>query len=127
MNSPTVDCLAQPVVPSLVIGGAFTAFDMLTRGARFSPNLAMTNIGGLYLFWSLQCPMEAIHGRQSAWHNILSGATIGYLGVSSGRLGVPFVDYTFFYRNPRISPPLAGAAVYGGIAGCLAMLGNKPL
>jgi hypothetical protein len=59
-------------------------------------------------------------------HNILSGATIGYLGVSSGRLGVPFVDATFFYRHPEIAPPVAGAVVYGAIAGGFAIFGGKP-
>jgi len=121
------NCFTHPIGPAVVVGGAFTAFDVLAQGQRFSPNLAMTNIGGLYMFWALQCPMEAIHGRQSSLHNFLSGATIGYLGVSVGRLGVPFVDHTFFYRNPQISPPIAGALVYGAIAGGFATLGGKPL
>lgn len=121
-----VNCYTRPVVPSFVLGSAFTALDV-AQGHRFSPNMAMTNIGGLYIFFALQCPMEAIHGRQSALHNILSGATIGYLGVSAGRLGIPFVDSTFFYRHPQISPPMAGALVYGAIAGGFAMLGGKPL
>lgn len=108
------------------MGGAFTAFDVLAQGHRFSPTLALTNMGGLYCYWVIQCPMEAIHGRQSALHNVLAGATIGFLGVANGRLGVPFVDATFFYRNPNISPPLAGAVVYGLIGGGLATLGGKP-
>jgi hypothetical protein len=123
MNS---QCLTAPIVPSCVLGGAFSAIDVLTQGARFTPNLLMTNVGGLYCYWAIQCPMEAIHGRQSAFHNVLAGATIGYLGVANGRLGVPFVDYTFFYRNPNISPPLAGALVYGLLGGGFAMIGGKP-
>jgi hypothetical protein len=123
MNS---QCLTAPIVPSCVLGGAFSAIDVLTQGARFTPNLLMTNVGGLYCYWAIQCPMEAIHGRQSAFHNVLAGATIGYLGVANGRLGVPFVDYTFFYRNPNISPPLAGALVYGLLGGAFAMIGGKP-
>lgn len=70
--------------------------------------------------------MEAIHGRQSALHNVLSGAVLGYVGVSHGRLGIPFVDHSMFYRHPNLRPPVVGAAVYGGLAGCFAMLGGKP-
>lgn len=74
----------------------------------------------------MQCPMEAIHGRRSAYHNILSGAILGHVGVSRGILGIPFVDGHLFYRYPQLSPPLVGAAVYGGIAGLFVTLGGKP-
>lgn len=74
----------------------------------------------------LQCPMEAVHGRQSAWHNVLSAGSIGALGVSRGLLGVPLVDRTFYMRFPQISPPMAGFLVYGAGAGVLAsVLGGK--
>jgi hypothetical protein len=85
-----------------------------------------SNIAFFYVYNTLQCPMEAIHGRQSAFHNVLSGAVLGYVGVSTGRLGIPFVDFTLFYRHPNLRPPVVGAAVYGGLAGCFAMLGGKP-
>lgn len=111
--------------PAAVWGGVWTALDV-AQGRRLSPTLAATHIGGIYLYFAIQCPMEAIHGRPSAWHNVLAGATLGYIGVSAGRLGVPFVDATFFYRNPQLSPPLVGAVVYGAIGGAFAILGNKP-
>lgn len=71
--------------------------------------------------------MEAIHGRPSLWHNIISAGTIGYIGVRTGRFGVPFVN------NPRmlqyqygIRPEVVAFGVYGGIAGALAgVLGGK--
>ena len=67
-------------------------------------------------------------GRPSALHNVASGAILGYIGVSRGVLGIPLVDSYFFYRNPRISPPIVGGAVYGGIAFLFAAaLGGKPL
>jgi hypothetical protein len=51
---------------------------------------------------------------------------LGYVGVSHGRLGIPFVDYSMFYRYPNLRPPVVGAAVYGALGGCFAMLGGKP-
>jgi len=71
--------------------------------------------------------MEAITGRKSSMHNALSGATVGYLGVQKRFLGIPGVDALFFYRYPRISPPMMGAAVYGSIGGIMATLLGKPL
>ena len=84
-------------------------------------------MGGIYVYNVLQCPMEFIHGRQSLVHNFLSAGTIGYIGVSRGMLGVPFVDYSFFYRYPQFSPATVGFAVYGGIASLLALLQGKQL
>jgi len=123
-------CVTRAIQPCLVFGGVFTAFDVLGRGASLNPNVLMRlfalNAGGLYVYNILQCPLEAVHGRQSAWHNVLSGGTLGYVGVHAGRLGIPFVDPYFFVRNPQVSPPMAGAVVYGGIAGLLGMLSGKP-
>lgn len=115
----------DPVVPSIVFGGAFTAISVV-QGFPFTPHLAMLNVGGIYVYQALQCPMVAIHRRESALHNTLSGAILGYVGVQSFGLGVPFVDPNFFYRNPRVSPAMAGAAVYGGIGTAFAILGGKP-
>jgi hypothetical protein len=110
-----------------MFGGIFTAIDVFAQGARLTPQLALTNIGGLYAYNIMQCPMEAISGRQSAWHNVVAAATIGGVGVQSGKLGIPFVNYSyFFYRYPSISPAMAGAMVYGAIGGFMATLGNKP-
>jgi hypothetical protein len=120
------NCVTQPVIPSLTMGGALTVLD-LVQGARFSPQRLGVNVGGLYMYHVLQCPMEAISGGPSALHNIASGGILGYMGVSAGMLGVPLMDGYFFMRNPSISPPLAGAVVYGGIAGIIAtVLGGKP-
>jgi hypothetical protein len=81
--------------------------------------------GALWLYNAAQCPMEAIQGRPSLWHNIISAGTIGYLGVRSGRLGVPFVNpYMLYHYNLR--PQVAAFGVYGGMAGILAgVLGGK--
>lgn len=84
-------------------------------------------MGFIYIYNALQCPMEAIHGRQSLLHNIGSGATLGYLGYRAGVFGIPFVDPLTFYRYPALKPSLVCAAVYGAGAGVLAALGGKPL
>ena len=84
-------------------------------------------MAGIYVYNAVQCPMEAIHGRQSLMHNVLSAGMIGYLGVQTGRLGIPFVDPSFVYRNRAMSPPQLAFLVYGGLSGGLAAFGGKPL
>ena len=110
-----------------MMGGLFTAFDVVVNGLpmKAAPRVALYNMGGLYVYNILQCPMEAIHGRQSSLHNVMAGGLIGYIGVQSGRLGIPFVDAYFFYRYPGLSPPMMAFAVYGGIGGALATMGGK--
>lgn len=121
------DCLTRPVVTSITLGGIFTGINVM-QGSRLTPRLAAINVGGLYAYNVLQCPMEAIHGRPSALHNALAGAILGYVGVASRQLGIPFVDAYFFYRYPQLSPSVVGAAVYGGITFALAsLLGGKPM
>lgn len=63
----------------------------------------------IYGYNILQCPMEIIHGRQSALHNVASGGLIGYIGVTRGNMGVPFVSPYFLYGTRH--PGLIGAAV----------------
>ena len=60
-------------------------------------------------------------------NNDSSGATVGYMGVSSGVLGVPFMNSQLFLwlstRNIKaIRPATIGAAVYGGLPAGLASL-----
>ncbi|CAB9509140.1 expressed unknown protein [Seminavis robusta] len=118
-------CLMDPITPSVMFGGLFTGLSV-AQGMPFSPQLAMFNMGGIYLYNTLQCPMVAIQGRESAWHNAASGAILGYVGVMRYNLSVPFVDPMFFYRNPQFPKPFVGAMAYGGMGLAFAMLGNKP-
>lgn len=112
---------------SVVMGSLFSAVSM-AQGAQLSPRLVAMNVGGLYAYNVMQCPMEAIHGRESALHNAAAGGILGFMGVRAGVVGIPFTDAYFFLRHPQISPPLAGAAVYGAIGFILAnVLGNKPM
>ena len=71
--------------------------------------------------------MEAIHGRQSVLHNAAGGALLGYIGVSTHKVGIPFVDQNIFWRYPGLRPPMVGAAVYGAMAGAFGLLGGKSI
>ena len=86
-----------------------------------------SNIGFIYLYNALQCPMEVIHGRRSLWHNILSAGTLGYIGVSRGLLGVPFVHTYTFYRYPSLSPGIFAFATYGALGGFFGAFSGKNL
>lgn len=118
-------CLTGPVVPSVIMGGVFSAI-RVAEGFPLSPALLMTNMGGIYLYNALQCPMVAIHGRESCMHNGISAGILGYIGVKHHKLGVPFVGSNFFYANPQFSPAITGAVVYGAIGATLGILANKP-
>ncbi len=82
-------------------------------------------MGAIYVYNVLQCPMEAIHGRKSLFHNIISAGMMGYVGVRAGRLEIPFVDPSFVHRHRTLSPPQLAFMVYGGCAGALAAFGGK--
>lgn len=117
-------CLADPIMPSVIMGSLFTGL-AIAQGFPFTPRLIGLNIGALYIYSILPCPMEAIHRRQSSLHNAAAGGILGFIGVSRGILGVPFVNPYYVYRNPILSPPLLGAAVYGGMGFAFASLGGK--
>ena len=114
----------DPILPSAMFGGAFTALSVV-QGMPLTPQLAAMNIGGIYLYNALQCPMVALQGRESAAHNVAAAGLLGYVGTQSYNLAVPFVDQGFFWRNPHISRPLVAAGVYGSIGAAFAMMGGK--
>ena len=60
-----------------------------------------------------------------AFSNVISAGSLGYIGVSRGMIGVPFVNpyYLYSFRNPAI----LGGAIYGAMGGALAALGGKRL
>lgn len=66
-----------------------------------------------------------IHGRESSLHNFLAAGTIGYLGVTSNRLGIPFVDPYSLHKFRPLTPGGVAFVVYGGIGFALASLGGK--
>jgi len=120
------ECITRPIVSSAVWGGIFTAIDAAS-GSHVNARTAGMYMSTIYAYHVLQCPMEAISGRPSLLHNVLSAGTIGAVGVSMGRVGIPFVDPYTLYRYPSLSPSIVGFAVYGACAGGLAALQGKRL
>ena len=57
--------------------------------------------------------------------NVAAAGTLGYVGVSRGTLGVPFVNpyHLYTFRNPAI----IGGAVYGAIGGAMALFEGKTM
>eukprot|EP00545_Synedropsis_sp_CCMP1620_P014454 CAMPEP_0119003568 /NCGR_PEP_ID=MMETSP1176-20130426/641_1 /TAXON_ID=265551 /ORGANISM="Synedropsis recta cf, Strain CCMP1620" /LENGTH=140 /DNA_ID=CAMNT_0006955181 /DNA_START=19 /DNA_END=441 /DNA_ORIENTATION=- len=124
------DCILSPIISSITFGGIFAGIDAVQGvplAQAFSPRMLGRYMGGIYVYNVVQCPMEAIHGRQSLLHNVMAAGMLGYVGVSRGVLGVPFVDPTFTYRYPQVSAPMLAFMIYGGIAGALSAFGGKPL
>lgn len=143
-------CIVDPVPSCAVWAGIFTGIDAM-QGAPISVRTWGFYASGLWLYHASICPMEAIHGRRSAlqyvsllrysfWlffsvlaksvfilflSNVVAGGVMGYVGVSTGRLGVPFVNpyHLYTFRNPAI----IGGAIYGALGGALAMLGGKSI
>ena len=121
----TVGCLVGNVQPAAFMGSFFTALHVL-QGAPFSPQLAATNIGFLYAYGALQCPMEAFTRRRSWTHNFIAGGALGYVGIERRLVGLPF-NLDFFFLTRRVPLPVGGALVYGSGAAALAIIAGKPL
>lgn len=117
----------KPIVSSVIGGTFFTAIDTARGVQKFTPQGVLTYTTFIYTYHILQCPMEAIHGRSSLLHNVISAGTLGYLGIASGRIGVPFVPHEFFMAYPQVPPPMVGFLVYGIMAGAFAGFGGKSL
>ena len=118
------ECLTAPIVPSIISAGVFSAVDVMS-GQYLTIQRVGTYAGGMYLYNIMQCPMEEIHGRSSLIHNFISAGIIGYAGVMTGRLGIPFI---MPYQIPRgVSPPMMGFVMYGSLASAFAALKGKRL
>lgn len=121
----TINCATHAVVPAAMWGGGFTALHV-AQGGHFTPQLLAANVGFLFAYSALQCPMEELHGRRSLLHNCISGGALGYAGVQSGALGIPF-GHMLPPALYRMRPPVAGAVMYGALAAALGTLSGKPL
>lgn len=121
-------CYTDPIVSSFVMSGAFTAFSAV-QGMPMSrlPSNFAVGVGFIYMYSALQCPMEALHGRRSVLHNAVAGGSLGFAGVQSGIVGVPFMSVYAAAAMPRGRLAATGALVYGGCAAALASFGGKRL
>jgi hypothetical protein len=132
-------CLMEPIPFSIFVGSGFTAYNALSswsdapstsRHRRLqrlptaieSPlwKRAGTAIGTIYLYYALQCPMEAVHGRASSLHNGLSAFTMSYIALSQQWIGVPFVPSYYLMNIPFFTRTLLGSSIYGSMAFVLA-------
>ena len=125
-------CLIRPIVPSGFWGGVFTGVGVLQGLPKeHAPKIFARNFAFIYSYHVLKCPMEAISQRRSLLHNAIALGIMGYVGVMKQMVGIPFVDaHVLSYVravHPRMTPPIMGALVYGGIGGFLGALEGKPL
>ena len=123
----TMHCAERGVRPALGNGVILTMLQMGTSGGA-PANLPMSfalNVGFVYSYVVLQCPLEALQGRQSLMHNVFAGGTLGYLGVNAGRLGMFGMEHHFYIN--RIPLPIGGAILYGAMGGILGAIGGKSL
>lgn len=122
--SHTVHCATAAVAPAAMWGSGFTMLSV-AQGAYFTPQLLASNVGFLFAYHAIQCPLEELHGRRSLLHNGIAGGVLGYAGIQSGHLGVPF-GHMLPPAMYRMRPAVVGAIVYGGLASALGAL-SKPL
>ena len=125
VGNHTQHCAMQHVQPAVLGGVVFTGIHAM-QGVPLTPMLAATNVGFLYAYGVMVCPMEEISGRRSSLHNFLSGAILGYAGVAGGRVGIPFNLEVPMMMN-RIPLPIGGAIVYGAIGWAFAAFQGKPM
>lgn len=133
-------CLVQPIPFSVLLGGGYTVYRALAQSSsepprsqrfkRFTPpavehtiwRRAGTAMGTVYLYYALQCPMEAVHGRSSSLHNGLSAFTMSYIALSQQWIGVPFVPPYLLMDLPFFARTLLGSSIYGTMAFALASI-----
>ena len=123
------NCMTGPILSSALFGTLFAGMDAMQGAHQFTPRVVVQYSGFLYVYNIMQCPMEAIHGRPSLIHNALSAGTLGYIGVQSGRLGIPFVNpYALMGAfGGSISPSAIGFVVYGAMGAAFGALGGKQM
>tara|TARA_B110000305_G_scaffold77718_1_gene87378 strand:+ start:914 stop:1309 length:396 start_codon:yes stop_codon:yes gene_type:complete len=118
---------ATQAIPNAGINTAL--FTVINAFQGQYPTVRSTGImaAGIYAYYALQCPMEAIEGRRSVWHNFGSGATLGFLGVQQRMLGIPFLSEsmhrTLIFRNVPMA--LVGGGVYGAMGFGMGLLNGK--
>ena len=124
----TVGCATRSITPSIANGAILTVMQAASSGGVHPPALPMQmamNSGFVFTYLVLQCPMEAISGRQSLIHNFIAGGILGYEGVRRGAVGM--FNLEMMCVQYRVPIPVGGAIVYGGMAAVLGALGGKSI
>ena len=136
-------CLIRSIPTSFIIGslyGAYLTFQThmqdsssgrQPRSQHTSSSTLLrtfgTSIGVVYVYYIIQCPMEAIHNKESFVHNGIAAFSISFIGLAQQKLGVPFVPIYSLYHVPFLARNILGASIYSGIAmGIAAVYGHKP-
>jgi hypothetical protein len=140
-------CILRPIPTSILFGAIFTAYATImkqtsnslsskTRNRRISStstgssSLLRTlgsSVSLFYLYYVMQCPMEAIQNKESYVHNGIAAFTLSYIGLAQQRIGVPFISPYSIYQLPLLTRNLLGASIYSLMAMTFAALyGHKP-
>lgn len=82
--------------------------------------------GFLFTYSGLQCPMEQLHRRKSLLHNFAAGSILGYIGVSGGFVGIPFMQNVTLPKVLRSRQAFLGAGIYGTLAMAFGAFSGKP-
>mmetsp|Transcript_14679 Transcript_14679/g.17751 ORF Transcript_14679/g.17751 Transcript_14679/m.17751 type:complete len:139 (-) Transcript_14679:76-492(-) len=131
MDSGDPGCFTRHIVSSVINGGLLVAMDTGLHNApiKQAPNSLLRYSVAIYTYGALQCPMEAIHGRQSALHNYAAGGILGHIAVEKGWLSIPFPNSRPVYQlmSKGVSRPAVGGLMYGGFLGTIAVVMGKPL
>jgi hypothetical protein len=86
-----------------------------------------SSVGVIYLYYIIQCPMEAIQNKESYVHNGIAAFTLSYIGLIQQRIGIPFVSPYSIYELPLLARNLLGASIYSCMAMSFsALYGRKP-
>jgi hypothetical protein len=135
-------CIVRPIPTSILFGALCTAYITLmqqmrkpssssrrdqhqqrnstTAATATSSTLLRTfgsSVGVVYVYYAIQCPMEAIHNKESYIHNGISAFTLSYIGLAQQRIGVPLISAYTIYQLPLLARNILGASIYS----CMAM------
>jgi len=119
-----LDCLMKPIPTAVIFGGIFSAVNV-AQGFPLTPRLLAVNMGGLYAYNAVQCPMVAISGRPSLLHNGLAAGGLGALAIQKGIADVPFMDTRMMHLRFGIKPVQLGFLVYGALGMAFGAAGGK--
>jgi hypothetical protein len=126
-------CVVHPISHSFFVGSVFTAISLYNSPLPYNSTNSIlhrggTYIGTIYLYYALQCPMEAIHGKSSAIHNGVSAGMISFIALHRQMMGVPFIPAHTLMVMPPLTANILGSTIYGAMAFLMAAtLGGKSI